>query len=123
MQHQIQKENLDNNIVNNENLNKEIAGKRNEEESKKDKNKSKDTESELCCEEKSQNNKLEEFEAKKIVESITDSITSGDKRDIEESTKDIVKKAAQAVGSLKETEFDIRFNPDVFSPRSQTSRK
>ena len=51
---------------------------------------------------------MEDDEAKKIVESITDSITSGDKRDIEESTKDIVKKASQAVGSLKETEFDIR---------------
>jgi protein TIF31 len=60
--------------------------------------------------------KLEEDEAKKIVESLTDSITSGEKKDIEESTKDIVKKAAVAVGSLKETEFDIRFNPDVFSP-------
>ena len=35
---------------------------------------------------------------------------------MEESTKDIVRKASQAVGSLKETEFDIRFNPDVFSP-------
>lgn len=35
---------------------------------------------------------------------------------MEESTKEIVKKAALAVGSLKETEFDVRFNPDVFSP-------
>ena len=57
---------------------------------------------------------MEEEEAKKIVESLTDSITSGEKKDIEESTKDIVKKAALAVSSLKETEFDIRFNPDVF---------
>ena len=32
---------------------------------------------------------------------------------MEDSTKEIVKKAANAVGSLKETEFDIRFNPDV----------
>ena len=62
------------------------------------------------------NGKMEDDEAKKIVESITDSITSGEKRDIEESTKDIVRRAAMAVGSLKETEFDIRFNPDVFSP-------
>merc|ERR1719188_2243490 len=62
------------------------------------------------------NGKMEDDEAKKIVESITDSITSGEKRDIEESTKDIVRRAALAVGSLKETEFDIRFNPDVFSP-------
>ena len=53
--------------------------------------------------------RLEEDEAKKIVESITDSITSGEKKDIEESTRDIVKKAALAVGSLKETEFDIRY--------------
>ena len=53
-------------------------------------------------------NKMEDDEAKKIVESITDSITSGERRDIEESTKDIVKRAAQAVSSLKETEFDIR---------------
>lgn len=35
---------------------------------------------------------------------------------VEESTKEIVKRAATAVGSLKETEFDIRFNPDVYSP-------
>ena len=50
--------------------------------------------------------RLEEDEAKKIVESITSG--SGEKKDIEESTRDIVKKAALAVGSLKETEFDIR---------------
>lgn len=30
--------------------------------------------------------------------------------------KEIVRKAAAAVGSLKETEFDIRFNPDALSP-------
>ena len=59
---------------------------------------------------------MEEEEAKKIVESLTDSITSGEKKDLEDSTKDIVKKAAHAVGSLKDTEFDIRFNPDVLSP-------
>nr|CAH7748418.1 unnamed protein product [Callosobruchus chinensis] len=35
---------------------------------------------------------------------------------VEESTKNIVKTAAMAVGSLKDTEFDIRFNPDVYSP-------
>ncbi len=58
--------------------------------------------------------KLEEDEAKKIVESITDSITSGEKKDIEESTRDIVKKAALAVGSLKETEFDIRLMQSSF---------
>jgi protein TIF31 len=35
---------------------------------------------------------------------------------VEESTREIVRKAALAVGSLKETEFDVRFNPDVYSP-------
>lgn len=35
---------------------------------------------------------------------------------VEESTKNIVKTASIAVGSLKDTEFDIRFNPDVYSP-------
>ena len=34
----------------------------------------------------------------------------------EESTKDVVKKAAQSVGSLSDTEFVIAFNPDVFQP-------
>lgn len=33
-----------------------------------------------------------------------------------ESQKDVIIKAARGVGSLKDTEFDIRFNPDVFSP-------
>ncbi|KAF7489179.1 Clustered mitochondria -like protein [Sarcoptes scabiei] len=31
------------------------------------------------------------------------------------NTKEIVRKAALDVGSLSETEFDIRFNPDIFS--------
>ncbi|XP_029826226.2 clustered mitochondria protein homolog [Ixodes scapularis] len=32
------------------------------------------------------------------------------------SQKEVIAKAAQGVGSLKDNEFDIRFNPDVFSP-------
>ncbi|GJQ77230.1 hypothetical protein Trydic_g14899 [Trypoxylus dichotomus] len=55
---------------------------------------------------------FETEEAKKIVESVTD----GNKLEIEESTKNIVRTAAIAVGSLKDTEFDIRFNPDIYSP-------
>ncbi|KAL1517977.1 hypothetical protein ABEB36_001669 [Hypothenemus hampei] len=55
---------------------------------------------------------MEDDEAKKIVESITD----GTKIELEESTKNIVKTASIAVGSLKDAEFDIRFNPDVYSP-------
>jgi protein TIF31 len=64
-------------------------------------------------------NQMGADEAKKIVESITDSITNGEKQELEESTKEIVKKASIAVGSLKETEFDVRFNPDVYSPGVQ----
>ncbi|KAM0726533.1 Clustered mitochondria protein-like protein [Formica fusca] len=59
---------------------------------------------------------IEADEAKKIVESITDSITGGEKQELEESTKEIVRRAAAAVGSLRDAEFDVRFNPDVFSP-------
>lgn len=56
---------------------------------------------------------VETDEAKKIVESMTD---DNNKLELEESTKENVRKAAKAVGSLKETQFDVRFNPDVFSP-------
>ncbi|XP_060803381.1 clustered mitochondria protein homolog [Amyelois transitella] len=55
--------------------------------------------------------------AKKIVESITDSICSGDKQesDTGERSRAVVAAAARAVASLKESEFDVRFNPDVYS--------
>ncbi|KAM3965120.1 LOW QUALITY PROTEIN: clustered mitochondria protein homolog [Aphomia sociella] len=55
--------------------------------------------------------------AKKIVESITDSICSGDKQesDSDERSRAVVSAAARAVASLKESEFDVRFNPDVYS--------
>ena len=33
-----------------------------------------------------------------------------------DNTKEVVRIAARAVGSLKDTDFDVRFNPDVFSP-------
>ncbi|XP_043225112.1 clustered mitochondria protein homolog isoform X2 [Amphibalanus amphitrite] len=60
-------------------------------------------------------NKLQTDEAKRIVEDITDSIT-GEKKEMEESSVDIVRRAAAAVGSLKPAEFELRFNPDAFSP-------
>ncbi|GAB6026480.1 hypothetical protein CHUAL_012906 [Chamberlinius hualienensis] len=59
-------------------------------------------------------NSIETDKAKKIVEAVTE----GEKSD-EESTKEIVRKAAAIVGSLKEAEFEIRFNPDVYSPGLQ----
>ncbi|XP_046389618.1 clustered mitochondria protein homolog isoform X2 [Ischnura elegans] len=64
----------------------------------------------------SNESELEADEAKKIVESITYSFSNGEEQEMEESTRDIVRRAALAVGSLKDTEFDIRFNPDVYSP-------
>ncbi|XP_067651170.1 clustered mitochondria protein homolog [Haliotis asinina] len=51
-------------------------------------------------------------EAKKIVETLTGT----DSQTFEENTKDIVKKAGKAVGSLSDTEFNVTFNPDVFQP-------
>ncbi|XP_026327477.1 clustered mitochondria protein homolog [Hyposmocoma kahamanoa] len=56
--------------------------------------------------------------AKKIVESITDSICSGEKQETDsgERSRAVVAAAARAVASLKESEFDVRFNPDVYSP-------
>ncbi|XP_034241557.1 clustered mitochondria protein homolog [Thrips palmi] len=68
---------------------------------------------------KEKDSELEADEAKKLVESITDSLTNGDKKDLEESTRSIVRQAAEHVGSLKEAEFDISFNPDVYSPGVQ----
>ncbi|KAG5869510.1 hypothetical protein JTB14_008060 [Gonioctena quinquepunctata] len=86
-----------------------INGNKLEENGEKDENsKDEDTEKDNIAEKRSQ---MEEAEAKKIVESITD----GSKLE-QESTKNIVKTASMAVGSLKDTEFDIRFNPDVYSP-------
>ena len=51
-------------------------------------------------------NDLEAEEAKKLVDALTS----------DNSTKEIVKSAAEAVGSLSETEFDVKFNTDVFQP-------
>ncbi|ESO91745.1 hypothetical protein LOTGIDRAFT_233341 [Lottia gigantea] len=64
-------------------------------------NDNKDTQEEIVTE-----------EAKKIVETLTGS----DSATFEENTKDIVKKAATAVCSLSDTEFNVTFNPDVFQP-------
>ncbi|XP_022252405.1 clustered mitochondria protein homolog [Limulus polyphemus] len=49
---------------------------------------------------------------------IAESIVNGKETKID-NTKEIIKQAAQAVGSLKESEYDIRFNPDVYNPGVQ----
>ncbi|XP_044731040.1 clustered mitochondria protein homolog [Chrysoperla carnea] len=86
--------------------------KQEEKNSKQNKTEKQITNSNIEKENDMEQSELEAAEAKKIVESITD----GNKQELEESTKEIVRTAALAVGSLKDTEFDIRFNPDVFSP-------
>lgn len=57
-------------------------------------------------------------EARKIMESITDGIANDEKQAI--ASKNVVRRACAKVGSLKEFEFDIRFNPDAFSPVRHT---
>lgn len=57
-------------------------------------------------------------EARKIMESFTDGISSDEKQAAD--SKNIVRRACAEVGSLKEFEFDIRFNPDIFSPVRHT---
>ncbi|XP_058457838.1 clustered mitochondria protein homolog [Malaya genurostris] len=53
--------------------------------------------------------KVETEEAKKLMETLLSS-------DEKNESKEVVKRACEAVGSLKEYEFDIRYNPDVYSP-------
>lgn len=51
--------------------------------------------------------------AKKVMESFSEDITSNAKQAAD--SKKIVREACTNVGSLKESEFDIRFNPDILS--------
>ncbi|XP_052753173.1 LOW QUALITY PROTEIN: clustered mitochondria protein homolog [Galleria mellonella] len=96
------------------------------ESAKKEVKKKTETEKEESKEEKTKDDELllndnysqiDTDVAKKIVESITDSICSGEKQDSDsgERTRAVVSAAARAVASLKESEFDVRFNPDVYS--------
>lgn len=100
----------------------EIEDKKDEtktEEIKTNENKVESSETEKTEESEKNNNTADVDkklnEAKKFMETISDgSVNIDDKQS--EVSKEIVKKATAAVGSLKEYEFDIRFNPDVFSP-------
>ncbi|KAF8763395.1 Clustered mitochondria protein like protein [Argiope bruennichi] len=78
---------------------------------KKDEEKTETIEENVTTNGENEKKNEQEPDYQKIVESIT----KKDKNDVD-STKEVIKKAAIAVGSLKETEFDLRFNPDVFSP-------
>ncbi|GFS12676.1 clustered mitochondria protein homolog [Elysia marginata] len=88
--------------------------KNSEEKAEKEKEKPALTNGHTSCDENK--NKLEEEgvseEAKKLVEDMTGTEPGS----LEDDTKEIVRKAAQASGSLSETEFSITFNPDVFQP-------
>ncbi|KAI8739324.1 clustered mitochondria protein [Biomphalaria glabrata] len=53
-------------------------------------------------------------EAKKLVETMTGQERL--RKTAEDDTKEIVSKAAQAAGSMSDTEFSITFNTDVFQP-------
>lgn len=51
------------------------------------------------------------------MDTITEKIGTDEKQATD--SKDVLRRACAAVGSLKEFEFDIRFNADVFSPGIQ----
>lgn len=84
------------------------------------------TESKISAEseaEKSVDGKEVPENYKKIAESIASpdakSSTAAEKTNNAldfENTREIIRRAATDVGSLSETEFDLRFNPDIFSP-------
>jgi len=59
---------------------------------------------------------IETEEAKKMVSELT--TDSNDNKD-EDASREIVRKAAQAVGSISDTEFNVAFNPDVYQPLIQ----
>ena len=55
--------------------------------------------------------------AKKMVDTARESLADDSSSSSgEENTRNVIRSAAAAVGSLKETDFDIRFNLDAFSP-------
>ncbi|XP_047511872.1 clustered mitochondria protein homolog isoform X2 [Pieris napi] len=110
-----------------ENETEKKDGKGQEKEKKKDKKKKEEKVEKAEKEEKETENSEELLDetlseidtdvAKKIVESITDSFSGGDKQESDsgERSRAVVAAAARAVASLKESEFDVRFNPDVYS--------
>lgn len=57
-------------------------------------------------------------EARRLMQSFTDGLATDEKQAAD--SKNVVRQACANVGSLKELEFDIRFNPDVFSPVRHT---
>ncbi|XP_071994297.1 clustered mitochondria protein homolog isoform X2 [Engystomops pustulosus] len=52
-----------------------------------------------------------EAELKKLEETV-----AANKETVDMKSREVIRKACQAVSSVSETSFDIRFNPDIFSP-------
>ena len=65
-----------------------------------------DSSTEVATKDSSKDEEAVAEEARKLMDSLT----------TDNNTKEIVKSAASAVGSLSETMFEVRFNPDVFQP-------
>ncbi|OTF72881.1 KIAA0664-like protein, partial [Euroglyphus maynei] len=62
--------------------------------------------------------KQDDEEKSKNTETTTVTTSSNNEANENEqhNTKEIIRKAANDVGSLSDNEFDVRFNPDIFSP-------
>lgn len=58
-------------------------------------------------------NQVNAEEVKKLMDSFAEGLVNNEKQAAD--SKDVVRRACAKVGSLKEFEFDIRFNPDAFS--------
>lgn len=114
---------------------KAIEGKKKEEEEEKKKKEEeeKDNKEVEDAEKKVDEEKKEEKEdkekgfeaeeAKRMIETAKESLTvsteagsTENATGISENTRNVIQTAAAAVGSLKDTDFDIRFNLDAFSP-------
>lgn len=66
-------------------------------------------------EEKPQNEEINSNASTEEAKKLTDSVNENNAH-LEKQAAEVVKRACAAVGSLKEYEFDYRFNPDVYSP-------
>ncbi|CAF4744583.1 unnamed protein product, partial [Rotaria sp. Silwood2] len=51
-------------------------------------------------------------EAKRIVNEIS----------VEDNSREIIQSACRSIGSVKDNEFDVRFNPDLFQPNVTLSQ-
>lgn len=100
---------------------KESAEEKEHDEKKDVKEKEEGKESDKMEEE--EDREFEAEAAKRMVETAKESLAAsgdsgngGSSNRMSENTRNVIRSAAVAVGSLKDTDFDIRFNLDAFSP-------